>query len=356
MLEMVDQSPRKKVAIVGFAPSWNLAPYEDESFDIWGINELYLQAVNKRFTAWFEIHNPKSPSKKVETHQKWLTECKIPLYMQEHYDKYPMSTPYPRETVKKMVNNNFVLDGEGSPYTDFSNQITWMVLLAILKNYDEIHVYGVDMAQQSEYAWQRSACQFAIGFAVGRGIKVLIPKTSELCKYPRDYGFDTDNVNRFMAKDRVKSLKQMSMQYQTQMYDIEYQYNIKHDDFVLFRKNAEASLIKMGDEIIKLELMTAKNNEIMNFLTTMPQDMKTINEKKTEILENIVKQNEVMSQSIKVMETQAKELKAKLENESKIDFMNAKVLEQSKKNLENHIITASGAVGECNYNLNNNRV
>jgi hypothetical protein len=347
---------KRKVAIVGFAPSWNLAPFDDQSFEIWGINELYVQAINKRFTMWFEIHDPESPSKKNEKHQKWLMETKLPLFMQKHYPKYPTSLPYPREEVKKMINDNFIVDKIGSPYSDYSNQITWMVLFAVMNKFDEIHLYGVDMAQQSEYAWQRASCQFAIGFAAGRGIKILIPKTSELCKYPRDYGFETDNVNRFMTKDRVKSLQQTTLGYQSQIYDMEHQFKIKNDEYEMLRKTGEAQLTKIGDELVKLDILVGKNKEMLNFMQTMPQDIETINNKKIDIIANIIKQNEAMTDSIKQLETQAKELKTKIENEGKINFINKQVLEASKANLEKQMHACQGAISECNYNLSNNRV
>lgn len=345
-----------KVAIVGFAPSWNLAPFDDPTFDVWGINELYIQAVNKRFTHWFEIHNPESPSKKSAKHQEWLKNCKIPIFMQQHYEQFPASIPYPREVIKSMVNKDFILNDVGSPYTDFSNQITWMILAAIYMDYKEIHVYGVDMAQQSEYAWQRSSCQFAIGFAVGRGIKILVPKTSELCKYPRDYGFDTDNVNRFMAKDRVKILQQTAMSYQGQVHDIEYQYKIKHEDFVLLKNNLTNELTRIGDEVVKLDVMLNKNKEIINFLQNMPLDLETIDKKKGEIVTNILNQNSTMEKAIKDLEQKAITMKDKLEKESKLDFINAQILETTKKNIEKQIMSCNGAIGECNYNLSNNRV
>ena len=31
-----------KVAIVGFAPTWNQTPFKDSTFDIWACNEFYL--------------------------------------------------------------------------------------------------------------------------------------------------------------------------------------------------------------------------------------------------------------------------------------------------------------------------
>ena len=204
-----EQPKRKKVAIVGFAPSWNLAPFKDESFEIWGLNELYKyfsQMPDAVADRWFEIHSPDSPSKNTPEHRKWLAECPIPVYMQEHFDDIPNSIEYPRKEIKEYFGKNFIVDENGAAFTDYSNSISWMIALAIYEGFEEIHVYGVDMAQKSEYAWQRSSCQYFLGYAAGKGIKLLIPKTSELCKFPQDYGWETDNQPRLKKRQRKKEL------------------------------------------------------------------------------------------------------------------------------------------------------
>lgn len=215
-----------KVAIVGFAGSWNQTPFHlpETEMEIWGINELYKlakQHPDARFDRWFEIHDPYSPSKKVEEHHNFLKGCTIPLYMQRHYDEFPSSIPYPRQEVKELFNKNFLFEKDvkgdkdpnkaiynnGSPFTEYSNQISWMIALAIKEGFKEIHVYGVDMATKSEYQFQRSSVNFFIGYAAGMGIKVLIPKGSPICKFGKDYGFETDNQNRHYKKNRKKELE-----------------------------------------------------------------------------------------------------------------------------------------------------
>jgi len=200
---------RDKVCILGFAPSWVDAPFGDDTFDVWCLNEMY-ETFNKhgmgRASLWFEVHSPDSTSKSSERHQAFLAGCPIPVVMQEYFPKYPNSVPFPRAAVKKMVQENWIVDENCDTYTNFSNQVTWMIYMAILMDYKEIHVYGVDMAHESEYAWQRPSCEAALAFAAARGIKVARPKSSELCHFPKDYGFDTDNAGRHYKKKRQKML------------------------------------------------------------------------------------------------------------------------------------------------------
>jgi len=202
---------RKRVCIMGFAPSWTLTPFDDPTMEVWTLNEaykLFQQIKNGRADRWFEIHSPDSPSKNTKEHTEFLRNCKVPIFMQEHYDDIPMSVAYPREEIKEYFNQNFIINEAGSPFTEYSNSISWMVALAIYEWYEEIWITGVDMAQQSEYQFQRPSCNFFIGYAAGKGIKVLIPRNSELCKFPQDYGFDTDNQVRLKKKTRKNELKQ----------------------------------------------------------------------------------------------------------------------------------------------------
>lgn len=211
VLQLANGEHRKKVVVLGFAPSWKDAPFDDEEYDIWCLNEMY-DAFNSngigRASLWFEIHGADSPSKSSEKHQAFLMNCPVPVVMQKHDPKYPSSVAFPRDEVKKMVNSNVLTNELCGPYTNFSNSISWMVYMAILMKYEEIHVYGVDMAHESEYAFQRPSAEAAILFAAAKGIKVAVPSSSELIHFPKDYGFETDNAGRHYKKKRAKLLQE----------------------------------------------------------------------------------------------------------------------------------------------------
>ena len=99
----------KKVCILGYAPHLKEAPFQDESWEMWGINSLYRQLPNiplSRFSAWFEIHSVeflanRQDKKAVQAHFKALSEMKMPLYMKDHYDLFPASIKYPLDEVVK---------------------------------------------------------------------------------------------------------------------------------------------------------------------------------------------------------------------------------------------------------------
>ncbi len=177
---------RKKVAILGFTPTRRLAPYDDKDFEIWGLNDLYKFKGDddiKRWDRWFDIHDTTKDYRLLgrmswqESFKEFAT-WKCPIYMQKHHPEIPASVAYP---VGEVVNRF-------GRY--FTNSISYMIGLAILEEFEEIHVYGVDMAVDSEYNYERPSCEYILGVAVGRGIKIYIPPQADLLKSRCLYGFD----------------------------------------------------------------------------------------------------------------------------------------------------------------------
>ncbi len=155
-----------KVAIVGFADSKILAPFKDETFEIWGLNSLF-EAI-PRWDRWFEIHQRElfnlDTNKEIglgltrtgEPYMSALAKMTCPIYMTDAYPDIPTSIRYPVEEIIAE------LHPEGSPpnamqdWTKdltradwngyFTNSISYMIALAIYEKYEQIDIYGVDMA------------------------------------------------------------------------------------------------------------------------------------------------------------------------------------------------------------------
>ena len=193
--------PKKKVAICGFASSSrNSAPFGDDSFEIWGLNSLY--AMIPRFTRWFEIHPKEHFVKDLNRaelkqigvdHYDWLKKQPgpgekdyAPIYMQEHYPEIPASVPWPRQAINDWTTAMFGPEAELDYFTSTPGE---MVALAIFEGFGEIHVYGVDLLQSEEYAYQRPGCEYWLGIARGLGIKVVVPHSSALIKASYVYGY-----------------------------------------------------------------------------------------------------------------------------------------------------------------------
>jgi len=229
---MVDRPKRNKISIIGYTSHKQLAPWDDPDWEIWGLNDLYLDLPIFQGTTeppfdrlrWFQIHpwgtlrdwakkdfrpgdmlqngagpaHPRDPG-----HLTWLKEASklFPVYMKETREEFPDALVYPRDKVYEYFGTRY-----------FTNSITWMIGLAIMElapgktvetakavKGAEIGVWGVDMMvagsaldSGSEYGYQRPSCEWALGIAKGLGIKVHVPDQSDLLKSAFDYGDEGD--------------------------------------------------------------------------------------------------------------------------------------------------------------------
>ena len=71
----------------------------------------------------------------------------------------------------------------------FTNTISYELALAIVEGFKEIHIVGVDMAVDTEYFHQRPSCEYFLGVALGRGIKLWMPNNCDLLKTRFLYAF-----------------------------------------------------------------------------------------------------------------------------------------------------------------------
>jgi hypothetical protein len=208
---------RDKVAIVGFTSHSVKALELGDDFEIWGLNELYRYMPPDRFHRWFEIHGREYLSQDKEG-QKHIEDIKtvlgpIPIYMQRKHDDIPGSVRFPIEDLCRDL---------GSEY--WTNCPAEMIGFAIRLGYKEIHIYGVDMAQESEYATQRPCCEYWLGIAIGRGIKVYVPPESDLMKSVGIYGYEGNSPLGLKMGERWKWLQNCDNERLGQIRGMESQY------------------------------------------------------------------------------------------------------------------------------------
>lgn len=180
---------RDKVAIVGFTDHRVEALNLGDDFELWGLNELYRYMPIPRFHRWFEIHGREYLAQDAEG-KKHIEDLKsalgpIPIYMQKRHEDIPHSVEFP---IQQMIEHFGGRDAIGADY--FTNCPSEMLAFAIALGYSEIHMYGVDMATDSEYATQRPCCEYWLGRARGLGIKIYVPVLSDLLKCVGTYGYE----------------------------------------------------------------------------------------------------------------------------------------------------------------------
>lgn len=214
----------RKVMVCGKAPSGlAVAPFQDTSWEVWILNTMGVANDTPRWDRLFDLHDFNTYHRKQPEHAAlyaWLQQQTKPIYVREHWPEVPGAVVYPREAVQK----------EFGGY--FTNSVSWMIALALhegLGEGDDLGVYGVDMAQhavgvKSEYAHQRPSCEYFLGIAVGRGVKVTIPAESDLLKSRRLYGFGDDGMtSKFLTRE--KELHQRIEQARQRKQQAEYEEN-----------------------------------------------------------------------------------------------------------------------------------
>ncbi len=220
-----------KVAIVGFTSSRRNAPWDDwqeDGVELWGINNLHAMTdiPTERCSRWFDLH-PGETIHQDKIHYEWLKQQRdMPIYFVDPPDDVECAQTFPKSQVLEAYGN----------VRYYTNTISWQLAYAGLlmserlnewKRYNaavaadpkgdhgeappqpEIGIYGVDMAQETEYAAQRPSCEYFIGVMTGVGYLVTIAETSDLLQAGGGlYGFDDNGPLRAKKASRITDLEQ----------------------------------------------------------------------------------------------------------------------------------------------------
>lgn len=210
-----DQRPRRKIAIVGYTASRDEAPYDDPTWEVWGMNNLHAFIPPEKFDRWYNLH-PGEEIQKDAQHCQWLAAWhRCDVYLMDPADALPAeqraALPPMAERVGVPRAVRFpaaeIRERLGTDY--FTNTVSWQVAHAIYEGVvsgddyvlTDLALFGVDMAVNTEYAAQRPSVEFYLGLARGLGIDIFLPDTSDLLKSIGLYGV-SDASGGFLAKMR----------------------------------------------------------------------------------------------------------------------------------------------------------
>lgn len=205
-----------KIAICGSAPSSSLlAPFEDKSWAIWGTSPSeWAQLAGRRTDVWFEVHRyiPYPPAQVGRPGTKSWFSPEFHQFLKDHPCVF-MTDPHP--DIKNAHRYPFeeMLRKYG-PY-HFSSSVSWMLALAIETlapmveegKHPTLALFGIDMAAQSEWSYQRPACQHFLGMAKMMGIQVVIPPESDLMQHNFIYGLGEHNPRYIKLSARKEELE-----------------------------------------------------------------------------------------------------------------------------------------------------
>lgn len=247
---------KPKVAIIGCSTCKDLAPFNDGTWEFWGVNNLFHSIPGLKWDKWFEIHyiekvgnifhrrwSPDFRGQKVDDYMRDLAKLPCPVIMQKHWDEIPLSIPYPLKEIVDTFGNYI------------TNTISFEIALALFLGAKEIGIWGVDMAVGTgkpspvnpgggEYSHQRPSCEYFIGLARGMGVKVHIPAESDLCKQLFMYAFEEKEKHMFMKKVQMI---QGSLNNQINKYNSEAEINIKKREQSIGAMQAISEVIRIWD-------------------------------------------------------------------------------------------------------------
>lgn len=189
-----------KIAILGSAPSSvRLAPYGDPSFQIWGCSPG-VYSVASRVDVWFELHRwEPGVIGRADTQKPWFTPEYVAwmamqpcVWMKDVVPEIPGSRALPHEDLVSKYGAYF-----------FTSSIAFMLACAIedilekrrdneangiAREEEQIALFGVDMAANEEYGYQRAGCQYFVQLAGLLGIGIYVPPESDLMRPMPLYG------------------------------------------------------------------------------------------------------------------------------------------------------------------------
>lgn len=154
----------KKVAIVGLARGWASAPYGDPSWEIWGLNDLYLIKPDHGASRWFELHGdtPLTRARRQPDHFEQIAALNIPVYYLQGHPPAPMAVKYPLEAAIRA----------GRDYFTCTN--AYQIALALHEGFDAIALYGTPLQGNREAVVERPCVSWWLGLAEGRGVTVTV--------------------------------------------------------------------------------------------------------------------------------------------------------------------------------------
>ena len=188
----------RKIAILGFGRTVKDCPWQDPSWELWGMNGFWraaepdygVKAAEDRYTLWFDTHSIEYTRLygKVagfgDKQERWLEQPHpFPILMLGEDPAFPSVVPYPIETVVALTGRDY-----------FTSTVAYALALALISgDVAEVGLWGIDLTHGTEYADQRPCAEYWIGRLEGAGIKVTRPEKSALLNQRFRYGYEGEN-------------------------------------------------------------------------------------------------------------------------------------------------------------------
>ena len=108
----------------------------------------------------------------------------------------PDAVKYPLDEINQKFMANLTWEGKSQKYVRAT--IAYAIALALYLDYDEIHIYGVELTNHAEYRSQRDNFIFWNGVAIGHGAKIDLHCCKGLFDKPL-YGYE-----KYLQEDQIQ--------------------------------------------------------------------------------------------------------------------------------------------------------
>lgn len=173
-----------QLSIVGKGSGWESAP---DFGEVWGITQIILKKPTCSLVIDMNVYEDgrwgEVERKEAARVRELCLDRLIPFI---GLDNYPL-----HQIIKHF----------GTDY--FSNTVDYALALAVFRGYDELDLYGVNMAAENERHAQKAGVDFWCGVAIGRGCMVRVHGGMSTIMRTRDglvYGYDFEQKVRTNGK------------------------------------------------------------------------------------------------------------------------------------------------------------
>jgi hypothetical protein len=167
----------KSLTIIGKGSGWENAPAVSREADCWGITQLILRRpvdLVIDMNVYDDGRWGEQARRDAENARLKAKQLNVP---------YIDLATYPLDEIIAHFKTDY-----------FGSTVDYALALAIYRGYEVMNLYGVNLANPGEYAYQKPSAEFWLGMAMGRGIKVTIHGDHSSLMKTRDrklYGYDT---------------------------------------------------------------------------------------------------------------------------------------------------------------------
>lgn len=181
----------QKLAIVGGGITWRHAPFNDPEYDIWTTGSI--SKILPRVSEIFDIHPPETvqPIEVLKKHN-----CTV--WVQRLIPELDKCKIFP---IDNLITNYGKI---------FNCSMTMILAFAYERGYKHIELYGVDMAQETEYKKYLPNFLYLKGRGDERGIKIIVSEGSLLMRDSLTYSYEKAGaVSEQVTRKEIELLEKM---------------------------------------------------------------------------------------------------------------------------------------------------